>query len=119
MVRLSTKMENPNRWHDILEEEPVFSRRTDSEPPTWAGHTCEVRRVVVGEDDIRAHFSFVAKGVDENSHATEDEITGSAVAAIDERDGVEFHDIEARECVLMPHDHRTNSRRIRSSPGAA
>lgn len=83
-----------DRWQDILDEEPVFGLRVESGLPTWAGDRFEVREVRVG-DDIRAQISFRAKGYDERSNPTGDEITGSAVAVIDEYDNVEFVDVTA------------------------
>jgi hypothetical protein len=80
-------------WTDVLDEEPVLGLRFESDSPRWTGHRFEIREVKVGTD-IRARFSFVATGLNEKSGLTGEEITGSAVAVIDEYDNVEYIEIE-------------------------
>jgi|GEM_PF-1378658 len=84
-----------HRWSDVLDEELVLNLRSEMDSPTWTGHRFEVQEVKVGTDDIRARFTFVAKGLDDQLRGTGEEIYASAVAVIDEYDGLTFTNIEA------------------------
>lgn len=77
-----------------MEEESVLNLRFELDSPIWTGYKYEIREVEAGKE-IRARFRFVAKGLDENSKPTGEEITGSAVAVIDDFDNVEFVEVEA------------------------
>jgi hypothetical protein len=83
-----------DRWSKVLDEEPVFSLSSESDSAAWTGERFKIEEVKVGAD-IRARFSFVAKGLDEKSGLTGEEISGSAVAVIDDFDNVEFVEVEA------------------------
>ncbi len=83
-----------DRWSEVLDEEPIFSLRSESDSASWTGDRFKIGEVQVGAD-IRARFSFVAKGLDERSGPTGEEISGSAVAVIDDFDNVEFVEVEA------------------------
>lgn len=84
-----------DRWSEVLDEEPVLSLREESDSASWTGDHFKVEEVEVDED-IRARFTFVAKGLDEKSASTGEEISGAAVAVIDDYDNVGFVEIEAK-----------------------
>lgn len=81
------------RWNDVLEEIPVLELRNALSSAAWTAESYEVLEVEVGSE-VRARFSFVAKGLDLKSKPSGDRLEGTAVAVIDEYDRVRFTDIE-------------------------
>jgi hypothetical protein len=76
-----------------LEEKPVVELRSSLSSSAWTAESFEVVGVEVGKD-VRARFTFEAKGLDKKAKASGDRISGSALAVIDKYDRVEFIDIE-------------------------
>jgi hypothetical protein len=83
-----------NRWGDVIDEDVVRALCDSLSSSAWTAESFEVTDVEVG-DNLRVHFSFEAKGLDKKSKASGDRINGSAVAVIDEYDGVKFVEVEA------------------------
>jgi hypothetical protein len=82
------------RWQEVIDEEPVFTLRTDSESPVWTCESFEVHKVKVGPV-IEAAFAFKARGLDDKSRYTGEKISGSALVLIDDYDTVEFTEVSA------------------------
>jgi hypothetical protein len=83
-----------SRWSDVLDEAPVSDLQETLDTRVWYAKSFTVEESEVGHP-IKARFSFVAEGLDEADRPTGEVITGSAVALIDEYDGVEFTDVTA------------------------
>jgi hypothetical protein len=81
------------RWSDVLEQIPVLELRNALTSAMWTAEGFEVLDVEVG-DEVRARFSFEAKGLDLKSKPSGDRISGTATAVIDEYDRLSFCDIE-------------------------
>jgi hypothetical protein len=83
-----------SRWTDVLEERPVVELCAALSSSAWTAESFEVLEVEVGID-VRVRFTFEAKGLDRKSKASGDRIIGSALAVIDEYDGVRFIEVGA------------------------
>jgi hypothetical protein len=81
------------RWADVLEEEPVLELRNALSSSSWTAESFDVLDVQV-EDQVRAKFTFEAKGLDRKSKASGDRIRGTAIAVVDEYDRLKFIEIE-------------------------
>jgi hypothetical protein len=84
------------RWHDVLDEDPVSDLQASLESRSWFAKSFNVGDSEVGEP-IKARFSFVVEGLDDANRSTGEVIIGSAVAEIDEFDNVVFTDVEAEQ----------------------
>jgi hypothetical protein len=82
-----------NRWCDVIEDDAVRELCNALSSSAWTAESFEVMDVEVG-DKVRVHFTFEAKGLDKKSKASGDRVSGSAVAVIDEYDGIKFVEVE-------------------------
>jgi hypothetical protein len=82
-----------SRWTDVLEEVPVLELRNALSSSAWTAETFEVLGVELGSD-VRARFTFEAKGLDFKSKPSGDRINGTAIAVVDEYNRLRFIDIE-------------------------
>jgi len=81
------------RWGDVLEEAPVVELRAALSSSSWTAESFEVEEVQV-DSHVWVRFNFEIKGLDQKSKASGDRIHGTAVAMIDEYDGIRFTDVE-------------------------
>jgi hypothetical protein len=81
-----------SRWTEVLEEKPVVDLCESLSSSSWTAESFEVQEVEVG-NDVRVRFTFEAKGLDRKSKPSGDRISGSALAVIDEYDGVRFLEV--------------------------
>jgi hypothetical protein len=83
-----------NRWSDVIDDDAVRTLRDSLSSSAWTAESFEVTDVELGHQ-VRVHFNFEAKGLDKKSKASGDRIHGSAVAVVDEYDGIKFVEVEA------------------------
>jgi len=81
-----------SRWSNVLDEESVQELRDSLSSSSWTAESFEVEDVQVHRH-VEVRFRFEVKGLDKKSKPSGDRIHGTALAEIDEYDGVRFSEI--------------------------